>query len=312
MNKHFQHSHAIVETQSVGEGTRIWAFAHLLPGAVVGRDCNICDHVFIENDVLLGDRVTVKCGVQLWDGVRLEDDVFVGPNVTFTNDPFPRSRQHPTSFANTSVKKGASIGANATILPGVTIGQNAMIGAGTVVTRDVPPNAIVVGNPGRITGYVDTPKAQAEVVRFGHSGALRDLRVNGPRLYRMPQIVDLRGVLSYGEYPAQLPFQPKRVFLVYDVPSKEVRGEHAHKELHQFLICVKGSCAVALDDGTIRDEVELASPTVGLHIPPMIWGIQYIYSPDAVLLVLASDIYRADDYIRSYENFKRMVVGSGI
>jgi acetyltransferase-like isoleucine patch superfamily enzyme len=227
MNKHFQHSHAIVETQSVGEGTRIWAFAHLLPGAVVGRDCNICDHVFIENDVLLGDRVTVKCGVQLWDGVRLEDDVFVGPNVTFTNDPFPRSRQHPTSFANTSVKKGASIGANATILPGVTIGQNAMIGAGTVVTRDVPPNAIVVGNPGRITGYVDTPKAQAEVVRFGHSGALRDLRVNGPRLYRMPQIVDLRGVLSYGEYPAQLPFQPKRVFLVYDVPSKEVRGEHA-------------------------------------------------------------------------------------
>ncbi len=118
--------------------TRVWAFAHILPGATIGRDCNICDHVFIENDVLVGDRVTVKCGVQLWDGVTIEDDVFIGPNATFTNDPFPRSRQRPAAFTTTLVRRGASIGANATLIPGITVGANAMIGAGAVVTHDVP------------------------------------------------------------------------------------------------------------------------------------------------------------------------------
>lgn len=114
----FQHERAIVESPNIGEGTRVWAFAHVLPGAVVGKDCNICDGVFVENDVVIGDRVTIKCGVQVWDGVRLEDDVFVGPNATFTNDPMPRSRQHLAKYPATVVRRGASIGANATILPG--------------------------------------------------------------------------------------------------------------------------------------------------------------------------------------------------
>lgn len=146
---YFKHSHALVESGNVGKGTRIWAFVHVLPGARIGQDCNICDHVFIENDVIIGDRVTVKCGVQVWDGVRLEDDVFVGPNATFTNDAFPRSKQ-PFEMQHTVVKRGASIGANATILPGITIGENALVGAGAVVTRDVPDNALVVGNPARV------------------------------------------------------------------------------------------------------------------------------------------------------------------
>ncbi len=149
------HQHALVEPGArIGPGTRVWAFAHILPGAVIGQDCNICDQTFIENDVVVGDRVTIKSGVQLWDGVTLGDDVFVGPNATFTNDPFPRSRQRPTSFPRTYVCNGASIGANATILPGLTIGEAAMVGAGAVVTKDVPPEAIVVGNPARIVGYV--------------------------------------------------------------------------------------------------------------------------------------------------------------
>jgi acetyltransferase-like isoleucine patch superfamily enzyme len=155
-DEYFKHSAALVESEHIGARTRIWAFAHVLPGAVIGADCNICDHVFIENDVRVGDRVTVKCGVQLWDGLVLEDDVFVGPNATFTNDPFPRSKQPPEAFSKTTVRAGASIGANATILPGITIGRNAMVGAGAVVTEDVPENAIVVGNPGRITGYVES------------------------------------------------------------------------------------------------------------------------------------------------------------
>ena len=146
--KYFKHSHSLVETEYIGNNTRIWAFVHILPGAKIGADCNICDHVFIENDVIIGDRVTIKSGVQLWDGVRIEDDVFIGPNATLTNDIFPRSKQKFTVL-ETRIKRGASIGANATILPGITIGENAMVGAGAVVTEDIPDNVLVVGNPAR-------------------------------------------------------------------------------------------------------------------------------------------------------------------
>lgn len=151
----FFHPSSQVESCSIGAGTSVWQFTVILEGAKVGSDCNICSHVFIENDVIIGDRVTVKQGVQLWDGLRLEDDVFIGPNTTFTNDIFPRSKIYPDKFLTTTIKNGASIGANATILAGLTIGQNALVGAGAVVVFDVPPNAVVVGNPARIIRYVD-------------------------------------------------------------------------------------------------------------------------------------------------------------
>ncbi len=144
-----------VQSQNIGDDTRIWQFVVILPKAKIGRDCNICAHCLIENDVVVGDRVTVKSGVQLWDGVEIEDDVFVGPNVTFTNDPFPRSKQYPESFKKTVIRKGASIGANATLLPGVVIGRNAMVGAGSVVVADVPDQAIVAGNPATIIKWVE-------------------------------------------------------------------------------------------------------------------------------------------------------------
>ena len=146
----FIHPSSDVQSKQIGEGTRVWQYVVILPGAVIGRDGNICSHCFIENKVVVGDRVTVKCGVQLWDGVTLEDDVFVGPNVTFTNDLQPRSRNATAKLLPTLVKKGASIGANATILPGLTIGEGAMVGAGSVVTKDVPPRTLVVGNPARV------------------------------------------------------------------------------------------------------------------------------------------------------------------
>ncbi len=303
------HPMALLETPHVGAGSRIWAFAHVLPGARIGRDANICDHVFIENDVVLGDRVTVKSGVQLWDGVRIEDDVFVGPNVTFSNDPFPRSKQRPERFVQTRVRAGASIGSGATIRPGVTIGPGALVSDGAVVTRDVPPNAIVAGNPAYITGYADTPEVplQGLAITASQAGqgaqAVPALHVRGARLHRMPKIVDLRGALSFGETGAHLPFTPERFFMVYDVPSREVRGEHAHRACHQFLVCVKGSLGIVLDDGERRDQITLDSPQLGLHIPPMVWGIQYQFSPDAVLLVLASHRYEAEDYIRNYDDF---------
>lgn len=155
IEKYFKHSHSIVETEDIGEGTRIWAFSHILEGARIGKNANICDHVFIENNVTIGDNVTIKSGVYLWDGVSLEDNVFVGPNATFTNDGFPRSKIYPEKFVETRVHEGASIGANATILCGVTIGANAMVGAGAVVTRDVPAHAVVVGNPARVLRMLD-------------------------------------------------------------------------------------------------------------------------------------------------------------
>ena len=149
------HPTSDVATCQVGEGTKVWQFVVILKGARIGRDCNICAQTLIEGDVVLGDRVTVKSGVQLWDGARIEDDVFIGPNAAFTNDAYPRSKQHNVEFSGITVKRGASIGANATLLPGVTIGEGAMVGAGSVVTRDVPANAIVVGNPAEVIRYID-------------------------------------------------------------------------------------------------------------------------------------------------------------
>lgn len=295
---HFVHPNALCESHEIGAGTRVWAFAHVLPGARIGRDCNICDGVFIEGDVVVGDRTTIKCGVQLWDGVRLGNDVFIGPNATFTNDPFPRSRKYPGSFPQTIVEDGASIGANATLLPGLRIGRGAMVGAGAVITRSVPPNAIVVGNPARIVGYVtDAPEAAGGDAA---DGAATDDDV---RLHRMPRFADLRGALSVGEFTRDLPFVPARYFLVFDVPSRETRGEHAHRDCHQFLICVHGSVRVLADDGRTRREFTLDAPDQGLHLPPMTWGTQYRYSPDSVLLVFASQPYDDADYIRNYDDF---------
>lgn len=153
---YFCHTAALVEPGArIGTATRIWAFVHILAGAQIGYECNLCDHVFVENDVVIGDRVTVKCGVQLWDGLRVGDDAFIGPNATFTNDIFPRSKKYPEKFLHTVIENGASIGANATVLAGVTIGEKAMVGAGSVVVKDVPPYAVVVGNPARIIRYED-------------------------------------------------------------------------------------------------------------------------------------------------------------
>ena len=141
------HKAAICESTQIGNGTTIWAFVHILPGAVIGSDCNICDFVFIENQVTIGDRTTIKSGVQIWDGVTIGSDVFIGPNVTFSNDKYPRSKNKEFQLLLTFVGDNASIGANATILPGISIGANAVIGAGSVVTKNVEPGTTVVGNP---------------------------------------------------------------------------------------------------------------------------------------------------------------------
>ena len=148
------HPLADVQSDDIGPDTRVWQYCIVFRGAKIGNNCNLCAHTLIESDVIIGNNVTIKSGVFLWDGIRVEDNVFIGPNATFTNDPMPRSRVYPESFSGILVKRGASIGANATILPGITIGANAMVGAGSVVTTDVPDNAVVVGNPARIARYL--------------------------------------------------------------------------------------------------------------------------------------------------------------
>ena len=148
------HQLSDVLSKNIGKDTNVWQYVVILEKAAIGSNCNICSHCFIENDVVIGDRVTIKCGVQIWDGITIKDDVFIGPNTTFTNDKSPRSKQHKEP-EKTVVEKGASIGANATILCGITIGQNSMIAAGAVVTKNVPPNTLVMGNPAKLTGNID-------------------------------------------------------------------------------------------------------------------------------------------------------------
>ena len=142
--------HPLADCQeTVPESTRIWQFCVVLPEAEIGENCNVCSHCFIENDVKIGNNVTIKCGVQLWDGLRVEDDVFIGANVSFTNDRYPRSKQYPARFEKTVVRQGASIGAGSVVLCGIEIGEKAMIGAGSVVTKDVPAGELWLGNPAR-------------------------------------------------------------------------------------------------------------------------------------------------------------------
>lgn len=303
----FIHQTADVQSDSVGVGTRIGQFVLVSPGARIGEQCDISSHCFIESNVEIGNRVVLKSGVQLCDGLRVGHDVFIGPNASFANDRFPRSQQ-PGKVLVTTLGDGSSIGAGAVIFPGITIGSKATVEAGAVVTRSVPPNAIVVGNPARIIGYVDAAPQSAPLAEAGEDiPGMTSSRVRDVNLHRMPKVVDMRGSLSVGEVGRELPFEVKRYFLVYGVPSAETRGEHAHHECHQFLVCVSGSCNVVADDGVNRQEFVLDRPDLGLHLPPMTWGIQYKYSQDAVLLVLASHGYDAADYIRDYAQFKNLV-----
>lgn len=296
-----------VQSKEIGGGTRVWQYCVILAGAKIGKNCNICAHVLIEGDVVVGDNVTIKSGVQLWDGVRIEDGAFIGPNVTFTNDPFPRSKQYPATFLKTIIGAGASIGANTTILPGVQIGPGAMVGAGALVTKNVPPHAIIKGNPGVITGYVDASRSPAQFdIEAVHEKSTNEsnLEVGGCVLCKLPLINDMRGDLSVVEYERHIPFIPQRCFWVFDVPSTEIRGEHAHKTLHEYLICIRGSISVVMDDGRIRKEIVLDKPNIGLYLPPKVWRVHYKYSKDAVLLAFASTPYDPSDYIRSYEEFR--------
>lgn len=242
----------------------------------IGQDCIISPTAEIEEGVSIGARAILDAdGIRIRSGARLDAGCIIGANVT--------------------------------------VGYRAWVRAGSVVLHSVPANAIVEGNPAQVIGYqTASAKETAPIPRLIdiHSISHLDQRpcmlpldVGKSALYLMRQLTDPRGSLTVGEVPAEVPFTPKRYFAVYGVPSSELRGEHAHKECEQFLLCLNGSVRVLLDDGSSRCEVILNRPEMGVYMPAMIWGTQYRYSRDAVLLVFASMPYGSNDYIRQYEEF---------
>ena len=300
---------AQVFTENIGDRTNIWQFVVILKQAQIGSDCNICSHVLIENDVVIGNRVTIKSGVQIWDGVTLEDDVFVGPNASFSNDKFPRSKKHQKEVLRTVIRNGASISSGAVILPGIEVGENAMIGAGAVVTNNVPANAIVKGNPGRITGYVDASPIELTESQFNsQDDEMKPLiSVKGVEIIKLKSYSDIRGNISVANFDEEIPFEPKRFYMVSEVPSKETKGQFALKTCQQFITCARGSCHILVDDGKNRQEILLNSPNIGVYIHPKVWVTQYKYSEDALLVVFASEQYNPEDYIRNYSDFLKII-----
>ncbi|MDP8911994.1 MAG: WxcM-like domain-containing protein [Pseudomonadota bacterium] len=230
----------------------------------------------------------------------------IGPGVIFAEEGTRR----------TVLRAGVHIGAGAVVGAGIELGWGAHVEPGSVVLASVPPNAIVRGNPAAIIGYTEAsqarpPGAPIQTVDAPQGDVRRAtphrIGVGEAALYSMPLITDLRGSLTVGEFTESFPFVPKRYFMVFAVPSEKLRGEHAHRECEEFLVCVQGSCRALLDDGRARREVVLDRPNLGLYMPPMIWGTQYRYTRDAVLLVLASHPYDSADYIRTYGEFREEV-----
>jgi len=287
-----------------GEDTVVSPYVLASHNVSVGKGCYIGPHCVIEEDVQISDNVKVGAGVYFCPGVQVEGAATIGANVCFTKQSFDENK----GGRSTVIGVGAVIGDGAIVYNGISIGQFSKISPGALLTRSVPPYSIVEGNPARIVGYVNASSTAplGLEAKLGREGIYRSA-VNGVCLYSFPLINDIRGNLTVGEFERSIPFPVKRYFIVFNVPSVETRGEHAHYRCHQFLVCVKGSISVMVDDGTGREEFLLNRPEQGLYLPPMTWGVQYKYSSDAVLLVFASDYYDEDDYIRNYDDFLRAI-----
>jgi carbonic anhydrase/acetyltransferase-like protein (isoleucine patch superfamily) len=270
--------------------------------AGISRSAFVPTGANVASDVFVGELAI------LVDGLTIEEDVRIGAGVIFATDGKKR----------TIVKAGSRVAAGAVIGAGIELGRKCEVRAGSVVLDSVPANAIVQGNPAQIIGY----NTESELVSFkGDSHAastgqfptdssVTPLGVGGAALHRMKKVVDMRGSITVGEVGREVPFKPERYFIIFDVPNQELRGAHAHRVCHQFLICVRGSSRILVDDGVNRREVILDRPEIGVYMPPMIWGTQYRYTVDAVLLVFASHHYDANDYIRSYDQFLELIENS--
>lgn len=258
------------------------------------------DGSLVDGRARCGRNVRLSTGVIVHGACVLGDDCLVGAGAILDAG----------DGATLVLEDGVELGAGAVLAGALRVGRGAIVRPGAVVTRDVPPHAIVAGNPAQIVGYTGSAEAPLPEASAAVAGPMAT-RVGGVVLQRLPSVLDLRGNLSVGEFGSIVPFDAKRFFLVFGVPNAQVRGEHAHRTCHQFLVCTHGSCAVVADDGRNRQEFRLDDPTLGLHLPPLTWGVQYRYSPDAVLLVLASEHYDPQEYIRDYAEFLALVKARG-
>jgi carbonic anhydrase/acetyltransferase-like protein (isoleucine patch superfamily) len=269
------HETALCSTDQVGEGVEVGAYCVISPS------------------VLIADAVHVSSHVTIAEGVRIDSNVKIGAGARIGRDCV--------------IEINAVIGQNAVIMDATRIEMGACVTPGTRVSMSVPAYAIVEGSSGTITGYVDASIQGLRNLHHLSDQQSAQSRLRGVSTHELRYFPDLRGSLSVGEFETELPFIPKRFFLVSGVSSERIRGEHAHRRCHQFLICAHGTCAVIADDGKDRQEFRLDRPNFGVHLPPMIWGIQYKFSRDAVLLVFASEHYDSDDYIRSYKEFLKLI-----
>lgn len=292
------HPTAFCEAAEVGAGSSVQAFSSVAPGAVIGKGCTVAEHVIVVPQVVLGDNVHVKAGARLLSGTRVASGAVIGENAVLGGGDSP-----------CEIGLGAIVGANTTVLPGASVSRGSVIEPGSVVADPVPANAVVRGNPARIIGYVGGEPDPSADIALTDADASRATRVRGVKTESLTLSRDLRGSLMAADF-SQLPFVPARLFTVFGVPGEHIRGSHAHRECAQFLVCAAGTLSCLVDDGGVREEIELDYPGLGLLVPPMIWSAQYKYSADAVLLVLASHPYDPDDYIRDYDQFLELVGNS--
>lgn len=262
---------------------------------------NIHATAIIGMDVEVSEDISIGAGAIILGPARIDSGCRIAPGCVLDSGADGRCIE---------IGKDVVIEAGSIVASGVRVSEGARVTAGSVLLRDVPPHAVVSGNPAQIVGYTLSLEhtagehaASQHPAKVGAAGT----GVHNVTLHRLPGVIDLRGNLTVGEFGRSVPFDPKRYFMVFGVPNAEVRGEHAHRSCKQFLICAHGRCSVVADDGVNRQEFLLDDPAIGLYLPPMTWGIQYKYSSDAILLVFASEFYDPDEYIRSYDEFARLV-----
>ncbi len=272
------------------------------PNVAIGLQCRIADNVRLEGEVRLLDGVQIHRNAHVLGHVSIDESAIIGADALIEGglDNEVGESLAAQGGGHTRIEAHARIGAGSVVRAGVNIGRGAQVCAGSLVDADVQAHAIVSGSPALAVPFV-------ELMREGLGSSEAKSRPRGPTMTTLPAVTDDRGVLTFGQIQDHLPFAPARFFCVTDVPQGRQRGHHAHRTLHQFLVCLRGRCTVHLDDGYRSDVLRLESAQVGLYIPPMIWATQSDFSPDATLLVLASDVYCESEYIRDHGEFLRLV-----
>jgi UDP-2-acetamido-3-amino-2,3-dideoxy-glucuronate N-acetyltransferase len=290
------HPAAIVEAAAVPTGTTVGAYSR------IGAEVEFAGPVTIGEQTLLSGRIQAAGGVEVASQSYLNGPLIIEAGVRIA----PRCCIDAGGGAPIVLGEGATIGANATLWPGVTVGRRACVEPGSVVTKNVPAMAVVAGNPAQIVRYSGAPSGPPQA----HTAVTEEVTptaIRGVTLRRLPLHEDLRGALTFGEASRHVPFPIRRYFLSFAVTSEQVRGEHAHRSLHQFLVCAHGRVHIVADDGVNQADFLLDRPDIGIHVPPMVWSVQYRFSPDAVLLALCSEPYDPADYIRDYAEFLALV-----